>query len=69
MATLNQDQKNLLEWGLDILGVLVMGDILWTTVFGQPPLVQFFHDWIATLGTVGGMWLVWKMLRKNKALG
>ena len=68
MATLNSDQKNLLELALDVLTVLVLGDIVWTMGFNQKPPVEFFHDFIAILGTVALMWLGWKMARRNKAL-
>ena len=68
MATMNQDQKNVLELALDALTVLVLGDIIWTMFFNQKPVVVFFHDFIAILGTGALMWLGWKMARKNKAL-
>lgn len=66
---LNDDQRNFLELALDILTVLVAGDIVWTMFFGQKPPVDFFHDLIAFLGTGALMWLVWKAARKNKAFG
>lgn len=69
MATLNQDQKSFLELALDILSVIVLADIVWTMVFGQKPPVQGFHDLIAFLGTAAAVWIGWKMVRKNKALG
>lgn len=68
MATLSPDQKNLFELALDVGLVLVVGDIMWTMAFGQPPLVKPFHDMIAVLGSIAAMVLVWKMARKNKAL-
>ena len=68
MATLNPDQKTFLELALDVLTVLVLGDIVWTMFFGQKPPVAFFHDFIAILGTGAHMWLGWKMARRNKAL-
>lgn len=68
MASLNADQKNLLELVLDVLTVLVILDVVWVNFFHQPPPVAFFHDFIAILGTVAVGWLSWKMVRKNKAL-
>ena len=68
MATVSADQKNIIEIVLDVGLVLVIGDIMYSTVFGQPPVVKFFHDIIAILGTIAAMWLGWKLARKNKAL-
>lgn len=65
---LSDDQKGFLELALDVLTVLVLGDIVWTMGFQQKPPVEFFHDIIAFLGTAALMWLGWKMARKNKAL-
>lgn len=69
MATFSTEQKNLFEMALDVLTVLVLGDIVWTMFFGQKPPVDFFHDFIAFLGTGALMWVGWKMARRNKAFG
>lgn len=66
---ISPDTKNLLELVLDVLTVAVVLDIVWVFFFRQTPPVDFFHDWIALLGTVAAGWLSWKMARKNKALG
>lgn len=66
---MDQKTKDLLELGADILGVLILADIMWTMVFKQPAPVQGFHDMISFLGTAAAAWLGWKMLRKNKAFG
>jgi hypothetical protein len=66
---LDQKTKDLLEFAADVLGVVILADIVWTMVFGQAPPVKGFHDMIAFLGTVAACWLGWKMLRKNKAFG
>lgn len=66
---MDQKTKDLLKFAADVLGVVILADIVWTMVFGQKPPVQGFHDMIAFLGTAAAAWLGWKMLRKNKAFG
>ena len=66
---LNEDQRNFLELALDILTVLVIGDIVWVMFFQQTPPVAFFHDVIAILGTGALLWYGWKSCRRNKAFG
>jgi hypothetical protein len=66
---MEQKHKNLLEMILDVLAVLVVADIVWVFFFKQEPPVDFFHNFIAIIGTIAAGWVTWKAVRKDKALG